>query len=417
MRAVADERGLAVPTVLPVLLILSTLVLGLCTLSATEPVIAANHLLATQSRALAEAGVERALWALNHPAAPGGLALPRPLAASWTSPAPYDGAAWLPVGVADIPVGGFRVVVTPASSSAEVIITSVGWAPAAAGLRPTAHRRVQVRAFNPRLLFKDPAAALSVRGGLEVAGNARVDARGDATCGAKAGALATGATALAGVAANVWGADGNDVPGQSVDAHQGGLPAVAADLVQNVGAAAFDARALTDADIAALRAHARSHGTYRRGGATFGPGTPMPNGVVFVDTASGAPITRPGAAPASPAADIARVAIADGAPADPSGVWSGYLFVNGSVSISGPGPLRGFVYAQNDFAYRGAGSGVGIRGAVMSRNIRDLSSSVDSDLLGQARIAFDCEAARTGGGQLPDRWTIQMGSYRELEDS
>src|SRR5262249_45352554 len=65
-----DKRGVALPMVMMVLLILSTLVVGLSALSATEPTIAGNHLMATQARSLAEAGVERAVWALQNPGHP-----------------------------------------------------------------------------------------------------------------------------------------------------------------------------------------------------------------------------------------------------------------------------------------------------------------------------------------------------------
>ncbi len=47
------------------LLILSALVVGFSVLSATEPTIANNQLMVAQARSLAEAGVERAVWALH----------------------------------------------------------------------------------------------------------------------------------------------------------------------------------------------------------------------------------------------------------------------------------------------------------------------------------------------------------------
>ena len=78
--------------------------------------------------------------------------------------------------------------------------------------------------------------------------------------------------------------------------------------------------------------------------------------------------------------------------------------------------MRGLIYAQNDFAYHGTGTG-GVSGAVVSRNIRDLSSSVDSDPVGTAAISYDCRDARTGGGTIPSSWTIKTGTYRELCDS
>lgn len=49
-----------------------------------------------QARAVAESGVERAIWALNHPTDPNGLATPLPAA---TVPAPYDSSTGIPISV------------------------------------------------------------------------------------------------------------------------------------------------------------------------------------------------------------------------------------------------------------------------------------------------------------------------------
>jgi hypothetical protein len=103
--------------------------------------------------------------------------------------------------------------------------------------------------------------------------------------------------------------------------------------------------------------------------------------------------------------------------ADPSGIFSGWLFVNGVLSVDGNFRMRGLAYAQNDISYHGVGTG-GIYGAMISRNIRDLSStSIDSDLLGNALVNYNCGFARAGGGQVPDSWTITRDTYRELCDS
>jgi hypothetical protein len=48
-----------------------------------------------QARAVAESGVERAIWALNHPTDPNGLATPLPA----TVPAPYDSSTGIPISV------------------------------------------------------------------------------------------------------------------------------------------------------------------------------------------------------------------------------------------------------------------------------------------------------------------------------
>src|SRR5262249_26297359 len=91
-----DEHGVALPMALIVLMIMAVLVAAFSVLSAPEPTIAGNHLRVAQARALAEAGVERALGALSagklSPGASGSI--PYPLA---SAPAPYDGSALVPV--------------------------------------------------------------------------------------------------------------------------------------------------------------------------------------------------------------------------------------------------------------------------------------------------------------------------------
>lgn len=84
----------------------------------------------------------------------------------------------------------------------------------------------------------------------------------------------------------------------------------------------------------------------------------------------------------------------------------------GSIDWQGNTKARGFVYAQNDLSWAGTET---IEGAVMSRNVKDTSSTnIDSDLGGTATVKWNCEAARTGGGSLPTGWFVKAGSYREV---
>jgi Tfp pilus assembly protein PilX len=65
-RAIAsDERGVALPMALLVLLLLTSLMIAYAMLAQTEPTIAHNQMRTAQARAQAEAGVERAVWALS----------------------------------------------------------------------------------------------------------------------------------------------------------------------------------------------------------------------------------------------------------------------------------------------------------------------------------------------------------------
>src|SRR5580765_7836703 len=86
---VRDQRGIALPMSLLALLILSTLVISFALLATSEPLIATNQKMVAQARAVAESGLENAIWALNNPTDPSGI--PDPLVGA--APAPYDGSA------------------------------------------------------------------------------------------------------------------------------------------------------------------------------------------------------------------------------------------------------------------------------------------------------------------------------------
>ena len=425
-----NQRGVALPMAMLALLILSALVIGFSVLSASEPTIANNQLMVAQARSLAEAGIERAIWALKNPADASGIP------STGAIPAPYDGSQLLLVSTGNYNLGGFRVTVAsattvpypagcPATSSmsrADRCIVAVGWVPNDTTSGPKAHQKIVVIASDPQLLFTDPPAALSVRGELELGGNSIIDSRADTSCGAKVGTLTTGNTDMNGNAADVYGAFANPVDlstrNQVTDAANGPLPANPEDIVKNLATSSFDQFILSDADINALRAYAKKYGTYLQGTVSFSSSTTLiPNGLVFVDTVSGNNITQEGVTPATPSSDFASVTIHGNPTADPSGVFSGWIFSNGTLSIDGNFKMHGLGYAQNDITYHGIGTG-GVWGAMISRNIRDLSStSIDSDVNGNALINYNCLYAKSGGNTLPNSWTITSGTYRELCDS
>ncbi len=436
----ADQRGVALPMAMLALIILSALIIGFSVLSATEPTIANNQLMMAQARALAESGIEQAIWALDNGADPKGISITPPFPASWAAPAPYDGSQLVLVATGGTNIGGFKVTVAaattpPASyppecpqpqtslSGSELCIVARGYVPNDTATRQ-ALQKIAVTVMNPQFLWKNPPAALSVRGELEAGGNSLVDSRADTSCGNKDGTLTTGVTYLKSGAEDIWGA-GSEKPNLITNALGGAIPTTANDVVQNVATTlpsgtsgtAFDNYIWTDADINALRAYAKAHGTYLQGSVTFNAGNLIPNGVVFVDTVSGNNITQEGVIPATPSSDFGSVDIHGNPVADGSGIFSGILFVNGTLSIDGNFKMHGFAYAQNDVTYHGVGAG-GVYGAVMSRNIRDTSStSIDSDLLGNALINFNCAYAENGGGSLPPTWSIESGTYKELSGS
>jgi hypothetical protein len=389
-----DRRGVALPMALLSLLILTTLVLAFSVLSATEPTIASNQLLVAQARSAAEAGLERAAWALGHPAANFGI--PDPLPAP--VPAPYDGSLLVNVAVGGATLGGFRVTVAPGAGPTERNVTSTGWAP---NDTATGRGKQRITATLVKLRFPDPPAALAVRGTLEISGTVDIDARPDTSCGAKAGTWSTQTTTVGG-AGDVWGADGNSLQNQGTD------------IIQNVPTSTFDQYILSDAELDALRIYAKAQGTYYQGSVVFDASNKIPNGLIFVDTYSGQNITPPGVTPATPDSDMAYVEIHGNAGTTPSGAFQGWIIVNGSLLIDGQFAMEGFIYAQNDMTYSGIGNSQVI-GAAMTRNIRDTSfTSIDAELGGNALIHYDCQKARSGGGYIPQTWMIKTGTYKEV---
>jgi hypothetical protein len=93
------------------------------------------------------------------------------------------------------------------------------------------------------------------------------------------------------------------------------------------------------------------------------------------------------------------------------------IIVAGGLSISGDFHGRGLVYAVNDLVYQGTGTGL-IEGAVISQNIRDVdSTTIDTNTGGNSSIIFNCGYASNPTGQMPQGFTVQPGSYKEVSGS
>ena len=397
-RPLIDERGAALPMALFATAILITLVIAFSILSSSEPTIAGNQQSVAQARAIAESGIERATWALNNPTN-GGLADPMPA----TVPAPYDGSAAVNVALTSGTLGSFRVTVAPGAASNERNIESVGTIPN--DTSPRAKQRIRVTVI--KFKFLGPPAALSVRGELQVGGNTFIDAREtgltapDPRCGAggKVGTFTTGTTEVQGGSADVYGRDGNNTRNESTD------------ILQLQPTAVFDQYLLTDADMAALKSYAKSQGTYYQGAVEFSASNRMPNGIIFVDTVSGAPMSA-----TSDPNDQANVTIHGNAPSSDDGIFHGWLIINGRLQIDGNFQMWGYGYVNNDLTYTGTGTGQ-IVGAMLSRNIQDTSfTTIDTNTGGNASIVYDCGKAMSGGGAVPQTYTVKGGTYKEVSE-
>jgi Tfp pilus assembly protein PilX len=413
-----DQQGIALPMALLTLLILSTLVIAFAMLATSEPLIATNQKMVAQARALAESGLDRAIWALNNPTDPNGLASPLPA----TVPAPYDGSTGSPISVNGTQVGVVFVTVTAGTNANERNVVAVGWIPTN-GSAAKAHQKIQ--ATVSQFLFKaaPPPAALTVRGEIGVSGNSSIDSRADTSCGPKDGTWSLGFTQTGGASA-VYGA-GNSTP--NLATLSGTMPGVT-DLRQYVPNTSFNQFTLSNVDLNSLKAMAKANGTYYSGasvqGLTFNSSNQMPNGIIYIDTVSGQNIDTSaptgtncllGGTGCTPTSDFASVAIHGNAPANPSGIFSGMIIVAGSLSISGNVQMHGLVYALNDLTYTGTGTGQ-IDGAVISQNIRDTSSTtIDTNTGGNAQINYNCGYATNPGGQMPQGFTIEPGTYKEIE--
>jgi hypothetical protein len=360
------------------LLVLSAVLLGLSLLSGQEPLVARNHTLMAQAQAMAEAGLDRALWALSTPDAADGVPWFAPV------PTPYDGSRVVGVAVSGIPLGGFRLTITGTGDRQRQVV-AIGLAPGDSS--PLGQARQDITATAIRLRFPSPPASITVRGDLQVAPGVVLDSAGDGSCGNQAGTWSSGTTTL-GPGSQVQGPDGDT------------------EVQQRQPVAAFDELTFGASELLALKALARARGTYYQGAVSFDARRPIPNGLIFVDTVSGRPVTE-----ATPAADLATVSLGEGASASPGGVVRGWIVVNGSLAIGGDVVFEGLAYAGDRFSQTGAAR---IRGSVMAGHVRSTTPSLIEALpAGGPALTASCEAARTGGGVIQQRWIVKPGSYRE----
>jgi hypothetical protein len=312
-----------------------------------------------------------------------------------TVPAPYDGSAAVNVALTSGTLGSFRVTVAQGAATNERTVEAVGTIPN--DTSPRAKQRIRVTLI--KFKFLGPPAALSVRGELQVGGNTYIDSRGDTSCGAKVGTFTTGTTTVGSGSTEVYGADGNGAKNESTD------------ILQNQPTSVFDQYLLSDEDMAALKSYAKSQGTYYQGNVEFSASNKMPNGIIFVDTVSGNPMSS-----SSDPDDQANVTIHGNAPASDDGIFHGWLIINGRLSISGNFQMWGYGYVMNDLTYTGTGTGQ-IVGAMLSRNIQDTSSTtIDTNTGGNASIIYDCAKAKNGGGAVPQTYTAKSGSYKEVSE-
>lgn len=396
MTACRGERGIAMPLTLIALVVLSALMIAFALLAQGEAVIATNQHRGAVARALAESGLERAVWALTVGAGVSGGVDP-PAGGSLAGP-PYDGTSYFTIDGAGFTLGGFTLKITGGSTS-EVAIEAVGWTPDNAST-DNAHRKITASVMRFPNFGRDAPCALCVKGDLAVTGGSTIDARADASCGKKYATYTAGGTSILG-AGSIWGAvDGNDTGNETTDS------------VVNTPAATFDPFTLSAQHLSVLKRMAKASGTYVgpgsppagssswTGAVTFSASNPIArDGVVFVDTISGNPPT------AANSADHANVDF-QGSPFS-NGDFRGWVIVLGNVVAAGASAtIHGLLYVTNDVTSNG-GAAV-VNGLVVAQNLRGANGSQT-----EATISFNCANAN-GAGQIPTGWFLAAGTYKEV---
>ena len=393
-----NQRGIAMPAALIGLVVLTSLMVAFTLLAQSEPDIANNHMMSARARAFAEAGIERALWAMNNVAV---SALSDPLAAS--NP-PYDGNTYFWVEqVGGVNVGEYKVTIAQCCidpvtgllvvDPSKATITSVGYAPD--HNNPRAIKKVSIT--STRFKFGGPSGtppcAMCVGGEVppgmtaqtQIGGGAMVngsDVSGSPAATYCAGQVPTAAFMTTGTVAT----NGNP----SIIAPPGGQAAIT-----GVDKEYFKPFTLTDADIAALKVYAQKNGHYYQGSQTFT--SPPPNGLLFFDT------------PSDNSSLNSTVIDMHG---NWSQGWSGWMIIRGSADMQGDISLSGLVYILNDVNIHGNGN-LNVRGAIIAQDRLDSqSSTIDSDDIGNGKLSYDCPAIRDGGGTINANWSIS--SYKEL---
>jgi hypothetical protein len=401
-----DQRGVALPLALMVLILLAALTAALAGLSTTEPLISTNLKLSDQALALAEAGVERAVWVLSPaPTGPTGQGLATPLTAA--APAPWDGSTLFRLTAAgdSTVAGGYTVRLLPGARPSEVQVTSAGWIPD--NLNPTASRVIRTTLMSLNLRFRPPGA-LSVNGEANVSGNAAIAASGNVchTTRAASGSYSAGRTDVGGSAQICAGA--------SCSTSKTNCQSPGCLQNQPDAATTFQELRLTPEELAILKDLAKASRTYWgppnyagsataawNGSVNFNTANPLPNGIVFVDTKSGAPPSS------SRLSDLADVRISG------SGTWSGWLIIMGSVDVSGNGTYNGLIYVVDDLT---AGNGTAaINGAIVAHNLNNSNGTqIDTSANGTISISYSCPALNTGGGTIPQGFMVKPGTWREV---
>jgi hypothetical protein len=379
-RGLGNERGVAMPLALILLVVVSAMMVAFAVLANTEPMIASNQQRTAQALSLADSGMQLALWALSNPTDGHGLDSTVMTHDGSTVAGTYDGTHFVALGG----TGGFTVQVTwdAGNGTYERTVTAVGWTPAKDADFLNSHRKIHAIVQLGVVPPLDPPCVLCVAGEVQVNGSA-------ATLNSASG-----------------GCPGMNPPATAVQTVQAlrtnGSPRF--DGYGTTGTAATLATPDTNqykypADsLAKLKAIAQANGTYYRGSVSSIPSS----GIIYVDTVDGTAFTQ-----STPTSNDGVLNFSG------SGDFSGTIVVAGTVNLSGTHTINGLVYSLNDLSVSGH---ITVNGGMISENRRDSSSTnIDTDVSGSVTLNYDCPKIRSAGGQLSQAWIVKTGGYLETE--
>jgi len=413
-----DQRGIALPLALILLTLLMSLTLAFLTMGSSEPTIAANLKSGEMALAAAEAGIERAIWALANPTVDTAGANTK-LTDLTNIPAPYSGGTLFALDGSR----AFSVTITPGAAPntitahGYIVRNGVALPAQSTGLAQSdiiGHRvvRLQVSGGGGGNTVGGPGAgatggdvklpgALTVAGTVQMAGNSTVDGNDSAagtpnTCAKKGGVTIRSTTNLPDNACPSPPCSVNN----SVSFNGNAYALVGTPAQQSLSYSDYSGYAFNSGQLAALKALAQAQGTYIQPTSNQQFDLTVVDGLMFVDTVNGQDLGTP-----PDASKLASVKITGASN-------SGWLVVMGSIRIDGNVTYNGFIYAHNDLSYKGTGTG-GIYGGVLTGNVIDsVATVVDTDTSGNSKIYYDCNKVANGGGGLSG--SVQSGLNRVI---
>lgn len=385
LKPLVNDRGVALPLALVMLVLLTGLMVSFAMLARSEPMIASNQMQTAQALRLADSGLQLAMWALSNPAHAQGLDPAAMTHNGAVVAGRYDGTQVITVGTQ----GGFTLRITwepsPANGTYERTVTAVGWLPNKDGALMNSHRKIQAviqQGFTPPL---DPPCVLCVAGEVQVNGSAAAfNSRSGACPGKTPPTTATQTVAAVSTHGNPdflgYGTSGAAAQGIAGDTSQ--------------------FKYSTDS-LAKFKAYAQAQGTYYQGTRSALPTGAGPF-VVFIDTLDGSNFDSN-----TTTANEGRLNLSG------NDTFNGTVIVAGSVNLTGTSIINGLVYALNDISISG---NLTVVGGVISENRRDTSStSIDTDISGSTAMTYDCSRIRN----LPwsYNWVVKTGGYLEQPGS